>query len=137
MEIRCRPLNLTCLTQNLETLRWFFNGQLSIAYVFIPNQALPTMIYDQNGININVTRASALSSMTDEFNGTSVLTTTTLALSMQNITSIQCGTNSVRSSNFMFNLDVDGMCVKYTFAYPLIVNSIELVSFSTRFSFCW
>ena len=106
--VQCRPISLTCSTYDLQSLRWFLDGQQVSSFINNLN-SLPSVEYDQDGINIEVTGASAMSSMADAFNSTSVLTTTTLALSMLNIRMIQCGTMSIRSHMISVDLSVQGM----------------------------
>ena len=109
---QCNPFTITCMTQDLTSLRWIFNNQMQIAsYTYISSHTLPMIIpnlYDDNGVTVEVTRAVPQNALSDVFSGTSVLSTTTLALTMLNVQSIQCGTNKIRSQPFNVSLNVQG-----------------------------
>ena len=104
--IQCHPLTMTCTTQNLPSLSWYFDDlRIGSAFTYDPTVMLPENLYDANGLSIEVIGAVAKSAQSDEFNSTSVLTTNTLALSLLSVDGIQCGINSLRSQT----IDLSGL----------------------------
>ena len=90
----------------------------SDTFVFAINQQFPLTQLNNSGIIIQVINATSESSQIDEFNATSVLSTTTLALDLQNVSSIQCGTNSLRSEVIDFSmLNIQGKNIDSIVAY--------------------
>ncbi len=103
---------MTCTTQDLTSLRWYFDGLQRVTYTLSRAATLPENIYDEGDISIAVTLATSRLDDIDEFNGTSVLTTTTLALSMLDADNITCGTNSEMSDIIDITmLNVQGKCM--------------------------
>ncbi len=93
----CQPVEMTCTTQELQSLRWYFDERSEAIYVYSVINSFPMVIHQQNGVTITIVAATPESSQSDIFNGTSVLTASTSALSMLDVDMIQCGTNAVRS----------------------------------------
>ncbi len=93
----CQPVMMTCRTQELQSLRWYFDDGSIAIYVYSSANTFPNNIYTDSGVTIDVIDANPESSQSDIFNGTSVLSATTSALSMLNVDSIRCGTNAIRS----------------------------------------
>lgn len=89
---------MTCKTYELGFLRWFFdNNNVGIDFVCNLNQSFPFTIYNEMGVLIEASGASAESAQSDTFNGTSLLSSTTLALSKLNVSYIRCGSNAIMS----------------------------------------
>ena len=105
----CRPVSFTCTVTDLESLRWFINGNFIAAYLFSSSTtSYPHPIYHSDEIDIQILSAESHSNQSDEFNATSILTTTNLALSEMNAEHIQCGTNAIKSSFNLTSLNVEG-----------------------------
>ena len=91
---------MNCTVQDLTSLQWFFDNTQIASYTFSATQMLPFVepnMYEQDGVDVRITEAHSLSPDSDEFNATSVLTTTTLALGKLQVESVRCGTRSVES----------------------------------------
>lgn len=94
---QCHAVQITCRTYELNSLRWYYEEREIAFFVHDPGSQFPFTIHNENGVKIQATDAVAESADSDPFNGTSILTTTTLALSRLNASSIRCGTRSTRS----------------------------------------
>ena len=105
----CQPITVTCNVQELQLLRWFFNS-VNVATFVLNSQEFPYTLMNNSGIIIQVIDVASESALVDEFNATSVLSTTTLALDLQNVSSVQCGTNRIRSEVIdLTMLDIQGI----------------------------
>ncbi len=89
---------MTCRTQELTSLRWFNGSTELVIYAFSSAHTFPINIFNDGGFVIDITNAIPEGDLSDNFNGTSVLSSSTLALSRANIGSIQCGTRIFRST---------------------------------------
>ena len=90
---------MICRTQELQSLNWLYDGGIVINFPFTNRSThFPLTIFNDRGVLIQIIDANSESPDTDEFNATSTLMTTTLALDMLNVNNIQCGTRAVRSS---------------------------------------
>ncbi len=95
---RCQPVQMTCRTQKLTVLSWFYDGVPIETFVYDDRTVtFPLRIHNEDGIVIEIMNAVSESDLSDMFNATSLLTTTTLALGMLNVDSITCGTRGTRS----------------------------------------
>ena len=106
----CQLVQMTCKIEELDLFGWYFNDVREFAYAYLSTDVIPLTIHDANGINIEITEASAESTFTDIFNATSVLTATTSALSMLNVDKIRCGTNAIRSETIILNFQGQLKC---------------------------
>ena len=94
---QCHRVDMTCMTQELTFLRWYNGSSVIALYTYNPMDLPPRFLFDNDGLTIEITDAVPEGGLSDVFNSTSVLTTTTLALSLLNVRSIQCGTGAFRS----------------------------------------
>ncbi len=116
---------MTCVVQQFEQFRWYFDGTGIAAFVYEKQYQYPRNIYNSNGITINVTSATVESPMSVTFNATSVLSSTTLALSLLGADSIQCGNRQFRSQAINLTmLNINGM-VTYITSYSLYIKANE------------
>ena len=116
----CRPVTMTCMTVNLQSLNWYFDDFIAGSFVHSPTARLPENIYNANGLSIDVIAAALRSSRSDDFNSTSVLTGTTLALTLLGVDLIECGINSLRRPvTGLTRLNVRGkwVCCYYVHSY--------------------
>ena len=97
---RCNELEMICTTQNVTSLEWFFDDIQIASYTYSATQMLPftvpNILDEEDGV-IHIIESVPLSLNSDRFNATSVLTTTTLALSKLKVGNVQCGIRSARS----------------------------------------
>ena len=93
----CQRVMMTCIVHDIHSLNWYFDGTVVETYTYNSGDTYPQTIRDKNGIQIDMTIAMPRSPRSDNFNGTSILMTTILALNMLNLNNIRCGTNAVRS----------------------------------------
>ncbi len=103
-------------------MRWF-NGSTELAiYAFSPLDTFPKNILNDIGITINITNAIPESEQSENFNATSMLSSSTLALSMANIKSIQCGSRMLRSAPINLTvLNIQGTLRYYVFCVVVCV----------------
>lgn len=107
----CSDVRLTCKTIRLPLLRWYIDDlplEGFFAYINI-DQEFPHTIYDNAGVAIVVVNATREPSPSDNFNSTSVLTATPLALAKFNAREIRCGNDTIRSGAInLTHLNIQG-----------------------------
>ncbi len=113
----CRPVQMTCTTQELTSLRWFYDSLTIANFLFLDTSVtFPLTIHNEDGVVVEIVNVVPNSANTDTFNATSVLTTTTSALVMLNVNSIACGTRGTRSQT----LDLTMLNIQGTSLFPFL-----------------
>lgn len=91
---------VTCMVQEVRSLRWFINGTQHATYLYNVSHTYPrpaVVDIPLSGGYFQVASASPDASDPDIFNAVSTLTINAAAFRQLKIQSIQCGTNSIRS----------------------------------------
>lgn len=93
---------MVCMVYNIQSLNWYFDGEVIDTYTYNSGDTYPQTTYNENGVHIEMTVATPHSSISDNFNGTSTLNATIVALNLLGVDRIRCGTNAARSQEVDF-----------------------------------
>ena len=91
-----QPVQMTCLSEALPFLSWYYDGTAIATFVFTGRVQFPHTVHNESEVLIEITSANNAAE-SDSFSAVSVLSTTIEALSMISVDRIQCGANQVRS----------------------------------------
>lgn len=98
----CQRVQMVCMVYDIQSLNWYFDGTVINTYTYNRGDTYPRTTYNQNGVHIEMTLATPRSSVSDNFNGTSTLNATIVALNLLGVDTIRCGTNAARSQEVDF-----------------------------------
>ena len=103
-------VQMTCITSDLTSLRWFIDNMSLYAYVYSPDDEsrLPITLSTSPGLDIIITSVAPNNVNRDLFDATSTLTTNTTLLQAFNMQDFTCGTNVIRSEPVTVNFNILG-----------------------------
>ena len=104
----CSPWMMTCTGIDLQSLSFFIDNVNLETFTYFQSVTVPRTLYDTNDVRIDLTEVTVAQSITDIFNATAVLTSTTLAISRLDADMVRCGTNAFRSQNINLRVNVHG-----------------------------